>query len=214
MKLKKRTALALVLTSGLSATAFSLPLLAADAAADAADTSDQPTAESELTEIVVTAEKRAENLQEVPVAVSAFTTESRDLIGIETLQDVTNYTPGVTFNQADDRITIRGITRSTNNLGIEPGIPIYVDGFYRTFNNLVEDSPLSASQVEIYRGPQGTLFGRNAIGGAVSYTSTRPTDDFEGEARATGGNFEERSFEAAMGGPINDWLRFRVYAGD
>jgi iron complex outermembrane receptor protein len=214
MKLKKRTALALVLTSGLSATAFSLPLLAADAAADAADTSDQPTAESELTEIVVTAEKRAENLQEVPVAVSAFTTESRDLIGIETLQDVTNYTPGVTFNQADDRITIRGITRSTNNLGIEPGIPIYVDGFYRTFNNLVEDSPLSASQVEIYRGPQGTLFGRNAIGGAVSYTSARPTNDLEGEVRATIGNYEERSFEGALGGPVNDWLRFRVYGAD
>jgi iron complex outermembrane receptor protein len=206
MKLKNGAALALVLTSSLSAAAISLPALAAD--------TDENPADNELTEIVVTAEKRAENLQEVPIAVSAFTTKDRDLVGIETLQDLTNYTPGVTFNQADDRITIRGITRSTNNLGIEPGVPIYVDGFYRTFNNLVEDSPLSTSQVEILRGPQGTLFGRNAIGGAVSYTSARPTSDFEGEFRATVGNFEERSFEGAMGGPINDWLRFRVYAAD
>jgi iron complex outermembrane recepter protein len=206
MKLKNSAALALVLTGGLSATAMTLPIYAAG--------TDENNNEPELTEIVVTAEKRAENLQEVPVAVSAFTTKERDLIGIETLEDISNYTPGVVFNQADDRVSIRGITRSTNNLAIDPGVALYVDGFYRTFNDPVEDSPLFTSQVEILRGPQGTLTGRNAIGGAINYTSARPTNDFEGEARGTLGNFEERSFEATFGGPINDWLRFKVLAGD
>lgn len=207
MKLKNGTALALVVTTGLSATAISLPVLAAD-------TADQPASDTELTEIVVTAEKRAENLQEVPIAVSAFTDKTRDLVGIESLEDISNYTPGVTFNQANDRVNIRGITRSTNNLGIDPGVALYVDGFYRTFNDPVEDSPLFTSQVEILRGPQGTLTGRNAIGGAIEYTSAKPTHDFEGEARATLGNFEERSFEGTFSGPINDWLRFKVLAGD
>jgi iron complex outermembrane receptor protein len=206
MKLKNGAALALVLTSSLGATAISLPTFAAEA--------DESPADNELTEIVVTAEKRAENLQEVPIAVSAFTTKERDLIGIETLEDLSNYTPGVTFDQADDRVSIRGITRSTNNLAIDPGVALYVDGFYRTFNDPVEDDPLFTQQVEILRGPQGTLTGRNAIGGAINYTSSRPTHDFEGEARATVGNFEERSFEASMGGPINDWLRFKILAGD
>jgi iron complex outermembrane recepter protein len=206
MKLKNSAALALVLTGGLSATAMTLPIYAAE--------TDENNNETELTEIVVTAEKRAENLQEVPVAITAFTSKERDLIGIESLEDLSNYTPGVTFDQADDRVSIRGITRSTNNLAIDPGVALYVDGFYRTFNDPVEDSPLFTSQVDIARGPQGTLTGRNAIGGAINYTSARPTNDFEGEVRGTLGNFEERSFEATFGGPINDWLRFKVLAGD
>jgi iron complex outermembrane receptor protein len=206
MRVSNSAALALALSSVLSAIAITLPAFAAD--------TDENANESELTEIVVTAEKRAENLQEVPIAVSAFTTKERDLIGIETLEDISNYTPGVVFNQANDRVSIRGITRSTNNLGIDPGVALYVDGFYRTFNDPVEDSPLFTSQVEILRGPQGTLTGRNAIGGAIFYTSTRPSNDFEGETRATIGNYEERSFEGTFSGPITDWLRFRVLAGD
>jgi iron complex outermembrane receptor protein len=206
MTVRNSVALAIVMSSGLGATAITLPVQAAGA--------DENGPENELTEIVVTAEKRAENLQEVPIAVSAFTSKERDLVGIETLEDLSNYTPGVVFNQATDRVSIRGITRSTNNLGIDPGVALYVDGFYRTFNDPVEDSPLFTSQVDIERGPQGTLTGRNAIGGAINYTSAKPTHDFEGEVRGTLGNFEERSFEGTFGGPINDWLRFKVLAGD
>ena len=83
-----------------------------------------------LNEVVVTAQKRSENLQEVPVAVSAFTAEARDLIGISSIQDLTNFTPGLSYSTSLDRASLRGIGRQTNNLATDPGVATYTDGFY------------------------------------------------------------------------------------
>ena len=83
-----------------------------------------------IEELVVTAEKREQSLQDVPVAVSAFTSEKRELIGISTVTDMTNYTPGLTYSSGTDRITLRGIGRLTNNLASEPGVANYSDGVY------------------------------------------------------------------------------------
>src|SRR5580700_7680987 len=110
-----------IVAGGLSLSAQHAPVYAADNTADAAN-------EPELTEIVVTAEKRTENLLEVPISVTAFTDEQRDTIGLESIQDLTNYTPGITYDATLDRMSIRGISRSTNDLSIDPAVATYLDG--------------------------------------------------------------------------------------
>ncbi|MDO8377819.1 TonB-dependent receptor [Phenylobacterium sp.] len=165
-----------------------------------------------IEELVVTAEKREQSLQDVPVAVSAFTSEKRDLIGISTVQDITNFTPGLAYSAGNDRISLRGIGRLTNNLASEPGVATYVDGVYTSSTVEVGRSPLFIGRVEVLRGPQGTLYGRNSIGGAINAISKRPTDAFSGEIRGSYGNYNRRVLEGTVSGPITDGLRVRLGA--
>ncbi len=195
----------LVVLCGLSSIAATLPALGEGSSA---------TPISEIPEIVVTAQKRAESAQSVPIAVTAFTGATRDLIGIETTQDLTNYAPGVTYSFQSDRMYVRGLGRSANNLGIDNSIATYLDGIYSSFFRIADSSSLFIGQEEIYRGPQGTLFGRNAIGGAFVLTSPRPTDQLEGEAHLKIGNYHSEDIEATVSGPISDSLRFRATAGE
>src|SRR5262245_39962817 len=166
-----------------------------------------------LEEIIVSAQKRNENLQDVPVAVSAFTDQTRDLVGIQTIQDFTNFTPGVTYSTSLDRMNIRGVGRYTNNLSTSPGVATYGDGFYNSSNHQADTTPLFTERVEILRGPQGTLYGRNSIGGAVNVLLKRPSDNFEGEVRATAGNFGQHRAEGLFRGPITDSLAFVIGGG-
>ncbi len=163
-----------------------------------------------IEELVVTAEKREQNLQDVPTAVSAFTAERRELIGITSVQDITNYTPGLTYSSGNDRITLRGIGRLTNNLASEPGVANYSDGIYTSSTVEAGRSPLFVERVEVLRGPQGTLYGRNSIGGAINVISKRPTAAFQGEVRATVANFNRQVYEGYVSGPITQGLRFRL----
>jgi len=143
-----------------------------------------------LEEIVVTAEKRQANLQEVPVAISAFTSETRDLLGITNIQDLTDFTPGLSYASTLDRMSLRGVGRLTNNYGSDPGIATYSDGFYTASNVEAGKPPIVTDRIEVLRGPQGTLYGRNSIGGALNIVSKRPTDTFQSEVRATVGNYD------------------------
>src|SRR5262245_35394574 len=143
-----------------------------------------------LEEIVVTAEKRSANLQDVPVAISAFTSETRDLLGISSIQELTDFTPGLSYSSTQDRMSLRGVGRLTNNYGSDPGIATYSDGFYTASNTEAGKRPIIVDRIEVLRGPQGTLYGRNSIGGALNVISKRPTDTLQGEVRATAGNYE------------------------
>ena len=163
-----------------------------------------------LSEVIVTAEKREQSLQQVPVAVSAFTTEKRDLIGINSVVDQTNYTPGLTYTEGNDRLSLRGVGRLTNAHTADSGTAIYVDGVFTTSTTQAGRSPLFVERTEILRGPQGTLYGRNAIGGAYNVISKRPTKDFSGEVRATIASFERERVDAKINIPITDWLRTSV----
>ena len=174
---------------------------------------------SSISEIVVTAEKREQSLQQVPVAVSAFTAEKRDLLGIQTIVDQTNYTPGLTYQPSLDRLSLRGIGRLTNAHTADSGTAIYVDGVFTTSTTEAGRDPLFVERTEILRGPQGTLYGRNSIGGAYNIISRQPTKDLSGEARVDIGNYDEQMYEARISGPITDWLRFslgyqKVYQGE
>jgi iron complex outermembrane recepter protein len=165
-------------------------------------------------EIVVTAQKRSENLEEVPIAVTALTSETRELLGIKTVQDITDFTPSLVYYNDLDRLTLRGVGRLTNNAGTEPGVATYVDGFYVSSNILVGVSDLFNSRVEVLRGPQGTLYGRNAVGGAINTISNRPTDTWTGEVRTTVANFDRTVVEGTFSGPIAPGWAFRITAND
>jgi iron complex outermembrane recepter protein len=160
-----------------------------------------------VNEVIVTAQKREQSLQSVPLAISAYSAQARDKIGLTTAQDQLNFTPGVTYVPDVDRITIRGVGRTTTQLGTDNGVAVYQDGFYTGSSAGINASTLGTERVEILRGPQGTLWGRNSIGGAVNVISRRPDHEFTGDVRATYNSYNGESVEARVAGPITDWMR-------
>ena len=181
-------------------------------AAPPGGTASTVTADEGIQEIVVTAQKRDENLENVPVAISAFTSKERDLLGIETIQDFTNFTPGLAYSTGLDRAFIRGIGRETNILATQPGVATYADGVYGYSVVAVSGDSMFQDRVEVLRGPQGTLYGRNSIAGTIDAISKRPTKDWEAEVRANFGNFGVHNFEGSVSGPISDTMRVK-FAG-
>ncbi|MFZ5720169.1 MAG: TonB-dependent receptor [Pseudomonadota bacterium] len=184
-------------------------LLAASIGAPAYGQSNSP---NTIEELVVTAEKREQSLQDVPVAISAFTSEQRDIVGIQSIQDMTNFTPGLQYSTSTDRVSLRGLGRLTNVLSADASVANYADGVYETFAVRAGSSTLFLDRVEILRGPQGTLYGRNAIAGAINIISRRPTEDPYGEVRATYGNYNRAVLEGAISGPLGDRVQARLAA--
>jgi len=160
--------------------------------------------------VVVTASKREETVQDIAVAVTAITDTMRDELGLTTVQDYTNFAPGLSYSTANDRIGMRGVTRNSNNFGIRSGISNYVDGVYLSSSVPGSREPIFVDRVEVVRGPQGTLYGRDAIGGALNVITKRPTDDFEGQFNIGFANYNTMKVEGTVSGPITDWLRYRV----
>jgi iron complex outermembrane receptor protein len=193
------------LTLAVLANLHAAPARAADAAA---------VEDSALTEIIVTAEKRSENLERVPASITAFTSKTLDVQGIASVQDMTNYAPGLYYTTYDNRPYMRGIGRNTDNLAIESGVAVYVDGIYNGANatTILQNSTLFTDAIEILRGPQNTLFGRNADGGTINYVSKRPTSDFEAEVRTGYDSYQKAFVEGAFSGPISDSVRYRFGA--
>jgi len=149
-----------------------------------------------IEEIVITARKRAENLQEVPIAVSAFNKSMLNDRGIFNLQEIGRYIPNLDFSSGqingggfNSQITIRGIGQTDFLVTTDPGVGTYVDGVYfaRTMGGVMD--LLDIERIEVLRGPQGTLFGKNTIGGAISITSSKPTGEFGGRMEATIGKW-------------------------
>ena len=167
-------------------------------------------ASNTIEELVVTAEKRAQSLQDVPVAISAFTSANRDLIGVNTIQDMTNFTPGLNYTSANDRTSIRGVGRLTNAHPVAVPVAVYDDGIYTTSTVTAGKTPIFTDRVEVLRGPQGTLYGRNSLGGALNVISRHPTEEFYAEVRATVANYKRTLLEAAVSGPLAPDLQFRL----
>lgn len=173
----------------------------------AAALAQEATRTSVLEEVVVTAEKRAVNIQDVPVAVTAYTSETRTLLGVNTVEDLARFTPSVAYRN-DDRLAIRGVGRLTNAVGTDPAVALYSDGIFSTSMADTSTPPLFIERTEILRGPQGTLYGRNAVGGAINVISKRPSDEFEGEVRLQGGNYSFYHADALVRGPITNGVRY------
>ncbi|MDO9430893.1 MAG: TonB-dependent receptor [Phenylobacterium sp.] len=186
----------------LSASALTLSAISAPAHA-------QETEAFQIEELVVTAEKREQALQDVPVAISAYTSQQRDIRGMTNIQDFVNFTPGMNYS-GTDRISLRGAGRNTFYIGNDPGVASYTDGFYSASSSELFKSSLFVERTEILRGPQGTLYGRNAMGGAVNTISKRPSHDFGGEIRAGYANYERTKIEGAVSIPVAENLRFKI----
>ncbi len=173
-----------------------------------------------LEEIVVTAQKRAESLQETPISITAFTAASMERMNITNIQQIGNFTPNLTFDFTSPisgasnaaSIFIRGVGQSDFALTTEAGVGTYVDGIYmsRSVGGVLD--VLDIERIEVLRGPQGTLFGRNTIGGAVNITSQQPNSEFGGFAEATIGNHGRLHLRSSVNLPISDTLFFRVSA--
>jgi iron complex outermembrane receptor protein len=162
-----------------------------------------------LEEVVITANKVESNIMETAAAVTSFDSNTREQLGIENAQDIAARTPSLTI--APSRISIRGVGRPNIALGSDPGVGIYWDGVYNTENDVFGYSNfLDIDRVEVLRGPQGTLYGRNSIGGAVNFVSKQPTDEWEGKAVVMGGNYDTYELQGLASGPITDKLSVLV----
>jgi iron complex outermembrane recepter protein len=167
-----------------------------------------------LEEIIVTAQRREQALKDVPVSISAFSSAKIEDYKIENLEDYTSLAPSVGFTSngspLSQAISIRGIS----DLGgtVSP-VSIFVDNFNTTasgFDTALDIGLFDVERIEVLRGPQGTLFGRNVSGGAVSVITKKPRREFEGNVSLEAGSFEHYQVDAALNVPISDSVAFRV----
>ena len=165
-----------------------------------------------LEEIVVTAQQRSESLQDVPVSVAAVTAEKMSNAGIVDLQGLSELVPNFSINETgiSTTVTIRGISSGINP-GFEQSVGIYNDGIFFGRDQLARIPMMDMERVEVLRGPQGILFGKNSIAGAVSQVSAKPTDDFEGSVTALyEPDHGEQDVRLVLSGPITDSLSGRI----
>jgi len=157
-----------------------------------------------IEEIVVTAQRREENLQDVPIAVTAFTSDVIEERKILSVADLQYSTPGFVYAHVvgNAQPTIRGVGSDLYSVSGEPGIALYLDDVYlgRTF--LPQVALTQIERIEVLRGPQGTLYGRNTSGGAIKFVSKRPTDELEASAGVQYGSYEQALAEGSISGPI------------
>ncbi len=169
-----------------------------------------------LEEVVVTASKREQSLQDASLAVSAVGRERLATSQVNGIQDLQTIIPSVNFgsdfNQA--KIFIRGVGANTSTTGNSTAVALHVDGAVVSRAEAQLTSLFDLQRVEVLRGPQGTLYGRNATGGSINLITAKPTRELSGYARATFGSYDAMTTEGAISGPITDKLLVRIAAKD
>lgn len=199
-----------------------LAFLAATAAIGAVPAAAQTTAPQDsgenaeagrVQEIVVTAQRREQSLQEVPISITAFGTEGIAALNAQSIGDLDTFTPGLTINDTSvtqPSYTIRGVATDDFGIGTDPSVGIFIDGIYsgRSGASLIFFNDID--RVEILKGPQGTLFGRNTSGGAISIITKKPVAEREGSATLQYGNFDTVRADATVNIPLTDTLYFRA----
>ena len=182
------------------------------AADNAPDTSATP---EDSGDIVVTARRRAETLQSVPIAVTAFSADKLDKIGAVDLTDLQNVTPNTTLKTARGSNStlaafIRGVGQQDPVPGFEAGIGIYLDDVYLNRPQAAVLDIYDVDRIEVLRGPQGTLYGRNTIGGAVKYVTKRLPNDTEVRVKANYGSYDQADGIVALSTPIGDLFKVGI----
>lgn len=166
-----------------------------------------------LEEVTVTAQKREQNLQDVGVSVTAFSGDQLSALGYTSTIDVAQQTPAMLVlanHPAVTNVNIRGVSQNDFGYHLEAPIALYVDDAYISSMGVVQAQMFDLDRVEVLRGPQGTLFGRNATGGLMHYISRRPTESFEGYGEFTYADYDQVKFEGAVSGPITGRLLGRL----
>jgi len=168
---------------------------------------------SVLEEILVTAQKRQENMQDVPIAVTALSADTLQKAGVTDTFDLKAVAPSLNFSTAVGGFglpRIRGIGSTGTGPGIENPVAIYIDGVYIASSTGALTSLNDIEQVAVLKGPQGTLFGRNATGGLIQITTRKPSHDFQGDLQATAGNFDTYGGSVYLTGGLSESLAASV----
>jgi len=214
--IRKRTSFRIATAVCLSVSSYALyaltPAVARDSKQDSAT----------LEEIVVTARKREENLQEVPVSVSAFSAKELAARQVDNISQISDSTPNLVFDSTAPisgsnsaaSIFIRGVGQTDFTLVTDPGVGLYLDGVYiaRSVGGVLD--LVDVERVEVLRGPQGTLFGKNTIGGAINITSKRPGEELSGFAEIKTGTDNRLDVKASIDLPVSDALSIRLSYAD
>ncbi len=161
-----------------------------------------------IEEVVVTSRRREENLQDVPISVSVFSAADLEARSFTNLREVGEFTPNFAFAEHETLgrrgsvVMIRGVGQTDPSGFNDPGVGIYVDGVYMGRMQGLDYDLMEIERIEVLRGPQGTLFGKNTIGGAVNMVTVRPTDEFRGIARVITGRYNRRDAKVSINIPI------------
>ena len=204
--------------------ALAQPLFAQEESApaeEAAPAAEEPVAEEEpsysgVEEITITATKRAASVQDVPIAVTAITSEGLEARGIADVKEIQQVAPSLVVTDSNSStnggvIRIRGVGTSGNNPGLESAVGSFIDGVYRSRAGLALQDLIDVERVEILRGPQGTLFGKNTSAGLIHIITKQPEFDWDGHVQATVGNFDMRKVQGSVTGPLlAEKLAFRL----
>ena len=170
-----------------------------------------------IDDIIVTAQKREQNLQDVPIVVTSLSAETLQDAGVRDIKDLQILTPGMTVtstsSEASTTARIRGVGTVGDNPGLESSVGVVIDGVYRSRNSVGFGDLGEMARIEVLKGPQGTLFGKNTSAGVINIITEAPsfTPEFGGEL--TFGNYGAMAASGSVSGPISDTLAFRLYAG-
>ncbi|CAA0093138.1 Ferric-pseudobactin 358 receptor [Halioglobus japonicus] len=174
-----------------------------------------PVSASQLEEVVVTAQKRVESLQDVPISVSAISGEMIRNNGMQNMEDLAVMIPNLNVSDSPgvNSIVIRGLGSGAGTISFEQSVGLYIDGIYAARAAMFQAPFLDLERVEVLRGPQGVLFGKNSIAGAVSVITAKPTDEFEAEISGTYEfEYDGNELTGLVSGPLTDNLFVRLVA--
>jgi len=193
-------------------------ILGAYGQAPAADLADNATAGSpaavkdsqEIQTVVVTAERRSRNLQAVPISIKALSADDLEKGGITDMVDLSKHVSGLTISKSTNFpfTFIRGVGSDIPSAGLEPSVAIYLDGVYQARPSGQLFRFVDIERIEVLKGPQGTLYGRNATGGAINIISKAPSKESEGQADITLGRFNQREIRGTFSGPLSEGVAY------
>ncbi|GAB3270241.1 TonB-dependent receptor [Parahaliea aestuarii] len=170
-----------------------------------------------LEEVVVTAQKRSESLEDVPISMAVMSSDAMNKTGVRQMRELAEFVPNVTLSSGNDNNTavrIRGVGANTRNIGFDTRVGMYLDGVYLGQSPAQNMDILDLERVEIARGPQGTLFGKNTVAGAINLITARPDQEFMTELRGEYGNYNSHRVSAIVNTPLTDSLAARFSVSD
>lgn len=192
---------------GLAAFCISTPVLAQESG-------EQKNARPVIEEVIVSAQKRQEGIRDVPISMMALDAEFLSEKGITDFSELSNFVPNVKMRTdvgSGANMNIRGFSKQAGNVAFDQSVGLLIDGVPYNDNDFFLIGLVDLARIEILRGPQGTLLGKNTTAGMVNITTNRPTDEFSAYADLQSGTYNQKRIEAAVGGPIiTDALNFRL----
>ena len=201
------------LCNSVSAAVIGASLLGLAGVASAQDAGEQATS---VDDIIVTAQKREQSLQEVPIVVTTLSEALLEGAGVQDIKDLQILTPGLTVtstqSEASTTVRIRGAGTVGDNPGLESSVGVVIDGVYRSRNSVGFGDLGEMSRIEVLKGPQGTLFGKNTSAGVINIITEAPSFTPGFNAELTAGNYGHYGVSGSVTGPINDTVAYRLYA--